>query len=41
VSGDDSLFQMLDNVNTSADDNGATVLTGTKAIKTNYFVKEK
>jgi hypothetical protein len=41
VSGDDSLFQMLDNVTTSTDDNGATVLTGTKAIKTNYFVKEK
>jgi hypothetical protein len=41
VSGDDSLFQMLDNVTTSTDDNGATVLAGTKAIKTNYFVKEK
>jgi hypothetical protein len=39
--GDDNKINIVDNVSTTTDDNGNTVLIGNKRIKTEYFVKEK
>jgi hypothetical protein len=39
--GDDNKIDIVDNVTTTTDDNGNTVLIGNKRVKTNCFVKEK
>jgi hypothetical protein len=36
--GDDSKFNIVDNVSTTTDDNGATVLIGQKRIELPYFI---
>jgi hypothetical protein len=39
--GDDNKIDIVDNVTTTIDTNGNTILIGNKRVKTNYFVKEK
>jgi hypothetical protein len=36
--GDDSKFNIVDNVSTTTDDNGQQILIGTKRIELNYFI---
>lgn len=39
--GDDSKFNIVDNVSTTTDDNGNTVLIGQKRIELPYFIEDK
>ena len=39
--GDDSKFNIVDNVSTTTDDNANTVLIGQKRIELPYFIEDK